>query len=346
MRNTQRSLTTPAQSHFTISSGRPSTQHTRDLSSAFPPLEKLDSYFPPPPVPSTDDLIEDEKGRVRQTSMPDVPKRKRGSSGFSSLFKIKSRPKSEPNKAKPSKGKKLEIKLIGETPINEVPREFLGGYKTLDESLNRYNTDLVEDLTLPPVMKLSQRQQIGQLPYAPGALFEAGSGARLPTASSTLAEMSNSRRSSGQPTPEQIRKAFEKIGMQSPSTDRVGTNHATGSQGHSRTGSWDRDQRTEQWQQHEDSFRGYAMTGPSSIPKSHQSSTRSWETIEQNGGRGTPPTYGGPGWGARRSTEEGRYEQPVGNSGRNSKRMSQLEDVLEEDDGQARRRFMNPYGYY
>ena len=50
-------------------------------------------------------------------------------------------------------------------------------------------------------------------------------------------------------------------------------------------------------------------------------------------------------WGGRRPSGEG-YEQPEGASGPNSKRVSLLEDLLEEDDGEERGRFGSFRGRY
>lgn len=349
MRSAQRSVTAPSPQTFIPASTRPSTSTSRTATSTFPTLAEYESYNSTATTAVSSPI--EEHGRLRQTSLPVQPKvqRKRGSSGFSSIFKFnKNRPKSEPTK------KKLEIKLIGETPQDQVPAEFRGNgthHVTLAESLARYGTDAVDDLGLPPALKLAPQQQVGHFNYAPGTLFQAGSGARLPTTPKLDSrERSDSRRSSGQqqPTPDQIRSAFARMGLLHSSSNEpvAGDQDSPPALDHAQSGrncSGSRKQEhtydLNRYQSRRDEFARFSG-GPGSVP----SSDPSWETIDRGGGEtwGTPSSRGAHAWGGRRSSEE-RYERSASNSGRNSKRnskrMSQLEDVVEEEDGDAKRRF-------
>lgn len=342
MRGTQRSFTTPASSNPASSSGGPSMPHSRNVSSTFPPLVPLTSYDNS--NASLTAVTENESlvGRGRQSSLPTAPKPKRRSSGLSTFFKRKSEPK---------------IKLVGEAPRDQVPIEWRVPPPEVEQStlhlisvnqtLERYGTEQVNDLTLPPPLKLAPQQQLGRFQYAPGTLFQAGSGARLPTSpgATTPVHMIDSRRSSGMPTTEQIQQAFEKVVIASSNTERVPARTVeTPTDLHpSRRSNTLRDPSQERpLQQPPRSVEAsFNMANLGVVPSSYGSSNPSWETVEPRERWGMPSSYQGGEYEDRRSGEE-RYDLPASNSKRNSKRMSQVMDVIEEDDGKMMRRF----GYY
>jgi hypothetical protein len=155
--------------------------------------------------------------------------------------------------------------------------------------------------------------------------------------------MIDSRRSGGMPTSEQIRRAFEKVAIESSGAERVISNGVEGSMNlhASRQPNAARESSQERHLQElpkavEASFN---MASLGVVPGSYGSSNPSWGTIERHEKWGTPSSYEGGDWEGQRSSEE-RHELPASNSRRNSKRISQLIDVIEEDDGHVGNRFM------
>jgi hypothetical protein len=229
---------------------------------------------------------------------------------------------------------------VGETPRQEVPRGFLLHEQTVAADIleTRYDPDAVEDLT---ALKLANNQQIGLFQYAPGTLFQAGTGARIPPRKRTLEKgVATGRKTSGAPTPEQIRKAFERMAFAGSSNAGVPMNQTIASKGpevSDTTGYcvMSSEERNEYWNTYHPS--PPAITPPlinsRTVGKSQSSSKPSWETIDRTFSSTAASNRDGD-FGGRRSSEE-RYELPTTQIARNSKRMSQLEDVVEEDDADA-----------
>ena len=338
----QRSVTSPSHHAPAQMAGRPSTSTSNTVSSSkFPPLHGHEPSSPN--LGTTTEAVLDQK-RLRQTSLPSdaKPGRKRGSSGLSNLFaKIKNRPKSEPT-SKPTG--KPEIKLVGETPHDQLPKEFCGtdtNHVTFAQTLSRYRPDGVEDLSLPPTLKLSDHQQVGQFRYAPGTLFQAGTGVRVPTPGNATGENGVDSRppSRGQPTPEQIRKAFAKMGLTTPGKENMRA-VPMDPYGWNNSGKEELNVKWNRYQQRQNEFVGLRTTSSTTRtqgPASPPAPGSSWETIAHGGSLISNHREM---WGGRRSSEEQeRFELPASSSHRSSKRRSQLEDVLEEDDGEGRRLF-------
>jgi hypothetical protein len=281
---------------------------------------------PPPPTHGKE---------PRQVSLPALPKppRKRTSSVVSSIFSLRPRPKSDPSR--------LAIKLIGETPRDQVPPEFLGrdtNYVTLEESIARYGDDALNDLSRPPQLKLAERQRIGQLNYQPGTLFKAGSGARLPDAAGMRRGSGGSVESSDgqQPTPDQIRKAFETIGVgvsrsgygdgDDGGERRVHSPEYSSLRQYSRQVSADEEAGC--YGKEERRRADYVAVERRGDVRQH-SVNSSWETVDQGGGPWGSSPLTRSDWGGRSPVDE--------RSRRHSRRISQLEDVTEEEDGDGHR---------
>jgi hypothetical protein len=247
---------------------------------------------------------------------------------------------------------KHRIKVIGETPSGQVPQGFLMQDQTVAAEIleMRYNPDAVEDLT---ALKPAYQQQIGQFAYSPGTLFQAGTGARLPTTSRPTLE--NGGIADGQarstPTPEQIRRAFDKMALTTPTRAGIPSDHPFATNQYFQVSSptipiakgkgiMSPQERDEYWNTYQPSQPAY--TSPKvnydSDSGSQPKSRRSWVTIDPVFDRETSPSSNrAREWESRTSTEK-CYELPATNSRRNSKRMSQLEDVIEEDDSGLKKR--------
>lgn len=121
------------------------------------------------------------------------PAWKRTSSGLSSLSSFL-----KPKEKSRNKSTRLQVKLLGETPRDQVPLAFRQAskgthYTTLGETLARYGDDSA-GTSSEVELKLAEGQEIGHFVYTPGTVFHAGSGTKLPE---TVQQASGSNKRGG-----------------------------------------------------------------------------------------------------------------------------------------------------